>query len=170
MMDTRQTARRSWQPRHPGTLLAAIKTMHTLLWFSIESCMVYLLYAGLAKRSDRCAALAAAVVGGESLIAGGEPLPLSSHLAGRLPRRRKRLGHRCLPAGLARPPSPGHPRTAARPGGLAPWKEPLAAGEAENRRRFLPGLSCPQRDESRRGEQQAQPTNLHDTSRNCRPT
>ena len=46
----------------------AIKAIHTLAWFSIESCMVYLLYAGFAKRSDRHAAVAAVVVGGESLI------------------------------------------------------------------------------------------------------
>ena len=46
----------------------AIKVIHTLAWFSIESCMNYLLYAGFAKRSDRHAALAAEVVGAESLI------------------------------------------------------------------------------------------------------
>jgi hypothetical protein len=41
--------------------------------------MVYLLAAGFAKRSDRCAALAAAVVGGESLIfaANGFRCPLT---------------------------------------------------------------------------------------------
>jgi hypothetical protein len=96
-MDTRQTTRRlapwslwwpwppagrprrGWQPRHPGALLVAIKTIHTLAWFSIESCMVYLLYAGFAKRSDRRTALAAAVVGGESLIfaANGFRCPLT---------------------------------------------------------------------------------------------
>lgn len=50
-----------------------------MAWFSIESCMVYLLYAGFAKRSDRRAALAAAVVGGESLIfaANGFRCPLT---------------------------------------------------------------------------------------------
>ena len=55
------------------------RLIHTLAWFSIESCMVYLLYAGFAKRSDRRAALAAAVVGGESLIfaANGFRCPLT---------------------------------------------------------------------------------------------
>ena len=48
--------------------LTAIKTVHTLAWLSIESCMAYVLYAGLARRSDRRAAIAAAVVAGESLI------------------------------------------------------------------------------------------------------
>jgi hypothetical protein len=45
-----------------------VKVIHTLVWFSVESCMVYLLAAGLAKRSDRRAAAAAAVVGAECLI------------------------------------------------------------------------------------------------------
>ncbi len=71
--------RRRWQPRHPEAVLVAIKVIHTLAWFSIESCMVYLLYAGFAKRSDRHAALAAVVVGGESLIfaANGFRCPLT---------------------------------------------------------------------------------------------
>lgn len=48
--------------------LTLIKVVHTLAWSSIESCVAYLLYAGLAKRSDRRAAVAAAVVTGEGLI------------------------------------------------------------------------------------------------------
>ncbi len=39
--------------------LAAIKVAHTLAWSSIESCMVYVLYAGFARRSDRRVAMAA---------------------------------------------------------------------------------------------------------------
>jgi hypothetical protein len=60
--------------------LVGIKAIHTLAWFSIESCMIYLLYAGLRKRSDRRAAIAAAVVGGESLIfaANGFRCPLTT--------------------------------------------------------------------------------------------
>ena len=59
--------------------LVAVKAIHTLAWFSIESCMVYLVYAGVAKRSDRRAAVAAAVVGGESVIfaANGFRCPLT---------------------------------------------------------------------------------------------
>ena len=91
-MDTKQTTqwvppwraqadrpRREQQPRHPGAALVAIKAIHTLAWFSIESCMVYLLYAGFAKRSDGRAAVAAVVVGGESLIfaANGFRCPLT---------------------------------------------------------------------------------------------
>jgi hypothetical protein len=48
--------------------LALIKAVHTLAWFSIESCMAYVLYAGAARRTDRRAALAGAVVAGESLL------------------------------------------------------------------------------------------------------
>jgi hypothetical protein len=59
--------------------LTAIKTAHTLAWFSIESCMLYVLYAGLKGRPDRRAAVAAAVVAGESLIfaANGFRCPLT---------------------------------------------------------------------------------------------
>jgi hypothetical protein len=37
--------------------LVLIKAVHTLAWFSIESCMAYVLYAGAARRTDRRAAL-----------------------------------------------------------------------------------------------------------------
>ena len=70
---------REWQARHPEAVLVAIKTIHTLAWFSIESCMVYLLYAGFAKRSDRSVVVATVVVGGETLIfaANGFHCPLT---------------------------------------------------------------------------------------------
>ncbi len=65
----------------PGTsvVLAAIKAVHTLAWFSIEVCMIYVLYAGLRKKSDRRAAFAGAVVAGETLIfaANGFRCPLT---------------------------------------------------------------------------------------------
>jgi hypothetical protein len=48
--------------------LAAIKLVHTLAWLSIESCVVYVLYAGFRGRSDRRTAFAASVVAGETLI------------------------------------------------------------------------------------------------------
>jgi uncharacterized protein YndB with AHSA1/START domain len=58
--------------------LAAVKLVHTLAWFSIESCMVYVLWAGFRRRSDRRAALAAGVVATETLIfaANGFRCPL----------------------------------------------------------------------------------------------
>ncbi len=48
--------------------LIAVKGIHTLAWFSIETCMAYLLYAGFARRSDRRALIAGTVVGVESLV------------------------------------------------------------------------------------------------------
>jgi hypothetical protein len=65
--------------RRRPVALAAIKTVHTLAWFSIESCTMYLLYAGLRRQSDRRAAVAGAVVAGESLIfvANGFRCPLT---------------------------------------------------------------------------------------------
>jgi hypothetical protein len=55
--------------RHDAAL-ALIKAIHTLAWFSIEGCMVYVLYAGFARRSDRRAGIAG-VVAAESLIFAG---------------------------------------------------------------------------------------------------
>jgi len=59
--------------------LVAIKALHSLIWFAIESCMGYVLYAGAARRSDRRAALAAAVVGTETVVflANGARCPLT---------------------------------------------------------------------------------------------
>jgi len=51
--------------------LRAVKAAHTLAWFSIEACMMYVLYTGFARRSDRRAGIAAAVVAAESLIFAG---------------------------------------------------------------------------------------------------
>jgi hypothetical protein len=49
-------------------ILAAVKLVHTLAWFSIESCVIYVLWAGFRRRSDRRVAIAAGVVASESLI------------------------------------------------------------------------------------------------------
>jgi hypothetical protein len=64
-------------PRQPA--LAAVKVVHTISWFSIESCMMYVLWAGLRRRSDRRAAIAAGVVATESLVfaANGFRCPLT---------------------------------------------------------------------------------------------
>ena len=48
--------------------LAAVKLVHTAAWFSIESCMVYVLWAGFRRQSGRRAAVAAGVVATETLI------------------------------------------------------------------------------------------------------
>ena len=75
-----EPASQARQIRRSRTALGAIKAIHTLAWFSIESCMIYLLYTGATRRSDRRAAIAGAVVGAESLIfvANGFRCPLTS--------------------------------------------------------------------------------------------
>ncbi len=59
--------------------LAAVKLVHTFAWFSIESCMLYVLWAGSRRRSDRRVAIAAGVVASESLVfaANGFRCPLT---------------------------------------------------------------------------------------------
>jgi hypothetical protein len=71
--------------RPDDAVIVLIKTVHVLAWFSVESCTVYLLYAGAAGRTDRRAALAGTVVAGESLVfaANGFRCPLTD-LAERL--------------------------------------------------------------------------------------
>jgi hypothetical protein len=59
--------------------LVAVKVFHTAWWFLVEAAMLYLLAAGLRRRSDRRVALAGAVVAGESMIflANGGRCPLT---------------------------------------------------------------------------------------------
>lgn len=79
-----------WRPRPDATpqglparprpgAVAAIKTVHTLAWASIESCVLYVLQAGLAGRTDKRVGIATAVVVGESLVfaANGFRCPLT---------------------------------------------------------------------------------------------
>ena len=57
-----------------------IKAVHTLAWCSVESSTIYLLYAGLRRKSDQRAATAGAIVAAESLIfaANGFRCPLTN--------------------------------------------------------------------------------------------
>jgi len=48
--------------------LTAVKTVHTLIWLSVELSVVYLIFAGLTKRSGPRVAVAGATVAGESLV------------------------------------------------------------------------------------------------------
>lgn len=57
--------------RGSDAALRSIKAIHTLAWFSIEACMMYVLCAGFAGRSDRRAGIAAGVVAAETLIFAG---------------------------------------------------------------------------------------------------
>ncbi|MCQ2001483.1 hypothetical protein [Arthrobacter zhaoxinii] len=52
-------------------LLRAVKVFHTFAWVTIESCMLHVLVAGIRKRSDRRAGIAAAVVSMEVLVFAG---------------------------------------------------------------------------------------------------
>jgi len=71
------------QPRHAA--IAAVKTIHTLAWLSVEACVIYALCAGFAGRTGKRAAAAGAVVAGEVLLFAGNGFrcPLTE-LAGRL--------------------------------------------------------------------------------------
>lgn len=55
------------RPGHSNVALTTIKLAHTLAWFSIEACLVYVLYDGFVGRSDRRTVIATGVVGCESL-------------------------------------------------------------------------------------------------------
>ena len=61
-------------------VLTLIKAVHTLAWFSVESSVIYLLNAGLRRKSDQRAAIAGAIVAAESLIfaANGFRCPLTN--------------------------------------------------------------------------------------------
>jgi hypothetical protein len=60
-------------------LLKAVKGFHTFAWFTIEACVVFVLYSGIRGRTDRRVGQAAAVVAGEILIfaANGFHCPLT---------------------------------------------------------------------------------------------
>ena len=60
--------RRRVPPPVDARRLALIRGVHTAAWFSIESCVGYLLWSGATGRSDRRAGVAAAVVAGECLV------------------------------------------------------------------------------------------------------
>ncbi len=55
-------------PSWRGSALVGVKALHSLIYFSIELCMGYLIYTGLKGREDRRTAIAAGVVAGESII------------------------------------------------------------------------------------------------------
>jgi hypothetical protein len=66
-------------PKVHARRLALIRGVHTAAWFSVESCVGYLLWAGATGRSDGRAGAAAAVVAGECLVfaANGFRCPLT---------------------------------------------------------------------------------------------
>ena len=79
-VNDRRTAVIDANPPGSDAALRAVMVIHTAIWFSIEACMVYVLYAGFAGRSDRRVGIAAGVVAAESLIfvGNGCRCPLTS--------------------------------------------------------------------------------------------
>jgi hypothetical protein len=96
--------------------LVGNKAIHTLAWFSIESCMIYLLYSGFRKRSDRGAAIAAAVVGAESLVFAAEGVSVSPDVARRAIGGPARFGDGHLSAEVVCPQFAGDPCSPSHPG------------------------------------------------------
>lgn len=76
-----QTKCCDWKP----AAIIAIKTVHSIAFAVIQTCILYLVYKGLRRQSDRKAAIAAAVAIGESALytANGFRCPLT-RLAERL--------------------------------------------------------------------------------------
>src|SRR5690348_9596160 len=73
--DSRPTDCCDWKP----AAVIAIKTVHSIAFLIIQTCILYLVYKGLRRQSDRKAAVAAAVAIGESAIytANGFRCPLT---------------------------------------------------------------------------------------------
>lgn len=86
-----------------AVILTVIRAVHTVAWFSIESSVIYLLYAGLRRKSDHRSAIAGAIVAAESLIfaANGFRCPLTN-LAVKLGAERGGVTDIFLPKWLAR--------------------------------------------------------------------
>jgi hypothetical protein len=76
-MGAREHGLRGWR----WASLVAIKTVHTIAFFSIGSCLGYLSYSSLTRRSDRRAAIAGAVVTAETIALRAQRLPLPAHLS-----------------------------------------------------------------------------------------
>jgi hypothetical protein len=87
---------------HDSVAVVGVKAVHTLIWASIEACMLYILAAGFARRTDRRVAIATGVVAGETLVfaANGFSCPLSG-LAESLGANRGSVTDLYLPAWLA---------------------------------------------------------------------
>jgi hypothetical protein len=125
---------------------------------SIESCVLYVLCAGFAGRTDKRAGIAGAIVAGETLVvaANGFRCPLTA-LAERYGARNGSGTDIYLPKWFAHN-MPGHPHAAAHPHDLPACEEPAAVA-ADSQERVAqaagaadggvsPAAAC--RDDSRR--------------------
>ena len=85
-----------------GELLFAVKAVHSLAFFVIQTAILFLLYKGLRRQTDRRAAIAAAVALGESAVyaANGFRCPLTG-LAEQLGAERGSITDIFLPRWLA---------------------------------------------------------------------
>jgi hypothetical protein len=61
---------RAARPRRPAALLA-VKGFHSLAFWIIQSAILYLIYKGLKRESDKRAAVAFAITAGECVIYAG---------------------------------------------------------------------------------------------------
>ncbi len=64
----------------PNVALAAVKGIHTAIWFTVELCVGYLLYTGLTRKRGPLVTTATAVVAAESAVflANGAHCPLTT--------------------------------------------------------------------------------------------
>lgn len=60
-------------------LLRVVRLVHTAIWAAVEGALVYLIFSGITRRSNRLVAGSAAVVAGETLLylANGMKCPLT---------------------------------------------------------------------------------------------
>jgi hypothetical protein len=58
-------------PSQSRAVIAAVKTVHTAVFFAVASSIGYLVWSGATGRTDRRAVLAGAIVAGESLVFAG---------------------------------------------------------------------------------------------------
>jgi hypothetical protein len=67
-------------PLRKRVLLIGVKTVHSVIFLSLQSAIVYLIYKGLVRQSDRRAAIAATAVTAECVIyaANGLRCPLTT--------------------------------------------------------------------------------------------
>jgi hypothetical protein len=67
-------------PDRPSFTLAAVKAFHTVIWFTIEFAVLYLLYTGIRRKKGPAVTVAASIVALESAVflGNGARCPLTS--------------------------------------------------------------------------------------------
>ena len=123
--------RRLLPPAWRRLVLVGVKAVHSLIYVSVEFCVGYLIYEGLKGREERRTAIAAGVVGGESIIflANRCRCPLTG-LAKNFGAARGSVTDLYLP-GFSCLPSRPEPCAASRFGAVLARKEPPLAGKPQ---------------------------------------